>query len=305
MRHDKLERELNLLLLLIENHSYTVNEICVKNDISRRNLYYYLEFFRDAGFIVEKQGPYFRIRKDSPFFRKLDATVHFTEDEAVLMRRLLDQTGDHSPQVQQLMHKLDKLYDLNIIDSVEVREQVSRNTSALYQAIKGRLTVVLQGYSSPHSNTVQDRVVEPFLFMNGNQEIRCFELSSGLNKTFKISRIGDVKVLDVTWANAKRHRMMETDIFMFSAEQQQQVSMVMGRLATNVLREEYPRAERYISQRDADHWLCQMPVSSFVGVGRFVLGLYDDIEVLEPQAFRDYLGQKINAMAQSIEASVR
>ena len=305
MRHDKLERELNLLLFLIENHSYTVDEICDKNGISRRNLYYYLEFFRDAGFIVEKHGLYFRIRKDSPFFRKLDATVHFTEDEAILMRRILEHTGDNSPQVQQLMHKLDKLYDLNIIDSVEMREQVSRNASALYQAIKGRLTVVLQGYSSPHSNTVQDRVVEPYLFMNGNQEIRCFELSSAMNKTFKLSRIGDVKLLDVTWANESRHRAMNTDIFMFSAEQQQQVSMLMGRLSTNVLREEYPRAERYIRQKDADHWLCQLPVSSYVGVGRFVLGLYDDIEVLEPQTFRDYLKQKINAMAQALSTSAQ
>ena len=89
MRHDKLERELQLLLLLIENYRYTVPEICEKIGISRRNLYYYLEFFRDAGFIVENHRPYYLIRKDSPWFKKIDAAVHFTEDEAILMRRLL------------------------------------------------------------------------------------------------------------------------------------------------------------------------------------------------------------------------
>lgn len=298
MRHDKLERELKLMLLLIENHSYTVPEICKKMDISRRNLYYYLEFFRDAGFIVEHSKPYYRISKDSPFFRKLDAAVNFTEDEALLMRHILDQTGDNSPQVLQLMQKLDKLYDLNILDSVELREQVSRNTSALYDAIKGHLTVLLKGYSSPHSNTVQDRVVEPYLLMNGNQEIRCYELSSQMNKTFKLSRIQEVNVLDLTWSNESRHRQMLTDVFMFSAEQQQTVRLRMGRLATNILREEYPRAERYIEQEDDSHWTVEMPVSSYVGVGRFVLGLYKDIEVLANDDFRHYLAGEIAAMQQ-------
>ena len=38
MRHDKLERELRLLLLLAENHSYTIEELCGQVGISRRNL---------------------------------------------------------------------------------------------------------------------------------------------------------------------------------------------------------------------------------------------------------------------------
>ena len=92
MRHDKLELQLQLMLLLIENHSYTIQDICKRMELSRRNLYYYLEFFRDAGFIVEHVKPYYRISKDSPFFRKLDATVHFTEDEAIAMRQILEQT---------------------------------------------------------------------------------------------------------------------------------------------------------------------------------------------------------------------
>lgn len=50
MRHDKLERELYLLQLLTENRTYTIERLCEKLGISRRNLYYYLEFFRDSGF---------------------------------------------------------------------------------------------------------------------------------------------------------------------------------------------------------------------------------------------------------------
>lgn len=300
MRHDKLERELRLLLLLIENHNYTVPEICDRIGISRRNLYYYLDFFRDAGFKVENVKPFYRIRKDSPWFKKLDAAVHFTEDEAIMMRQILEKTGDGSVQVQRLIQKLDKLYDLNIVEKIELREQMGRNLSNIYDAIKQRRVVVLEGYSSPHSNTVQDRTVEPFMLMNGNQEVCCYEQSSGMNKTFRLSRIKEVRLLDLLWSHEKKHREMLTDIFMFSSEEQTILKLRMGRLAASVLREEYVGAERYIEQEDENHWIVELPVSSFLGIGRFVMGLMEDIEVIENEAFLQFLRERVQKVNQKL-----
>ena len=296
MRHDKLELQLQLMLLLIENHSYTIQDICKRMELSRRNLYYYLEFFRDAGFIVEHVKPYYRISKDSPFFRKLDATVHFTEDEAIAMRQILEQTGDQSLQVNRLKQKLDKLYDLEILNDVQLREQLGRNVSTLYTAVKSKLTVVLKNYSSPHSNTVKDRVVEPFLFMDGNREIRCYELESKMNKTFKLSRIGEVELLDLVWANEGKHKQMFTDVFMFSGEQQMTVTLRLRRLAMQILCEEYPQAERFVEPDGEDHWRVVMPVCSYIGIGRFVLGLFEHIDVLGDDGFKTYLKEKVNLL---------
>jgi predicted DNA-binding transcriptional regulator YafY len=51
-------------------------------------------------------------------------------------------------------------------------------------------------------------------------------------------------------------------------------------------------------ESDGDnHWLLHMNVCSYVGIGRFVLGLYDDIEVLESNDYRDYLRQKVENMS--------
>ena len=296
MRHDKLESQLNLLLLLTENHRYTAVEICEKMGISRRNFYYYLDFFRDAGFVVENHRPYYRIDKDSPFFRKLFETIHFTEDEAITLRRILDRIGDDDLQVRRLRQKLDKLYDLDILNNPQMREQMAHNVSSLYEAIKQKRCVMLKGYSSPHSNTERDRIVEPFLFMNGNNEIRCYEPSSAMNKTFKISRMQEVVLLDLLWENEAQHRQLYTDIFMFSDEQQLPISLRMGRLSSRLLTEEYPQAERYVVQEDASHWRLEVDVCSYVGIGRFVLGLFDDIEVLGDDGFRKYLAGKIDNM---------
>ena len=296
MRHDKLERELNMLLMLTENHNYTVADVCNRLQISRRNFYYYMEFFQLAGFKVEHSKPYYRIRKDSPFFKKLDEIVHFTEDEAITMRRILDLTGDQSIQVQRLRQKLDRLYDLDILNNVELKEQLAHNVIVLYEAIKGHQTVKLVGYSSPHSNSTKDRIVEPYLLMNGNQEVRCFELSSQMNKTFKLARMQDVQLLDIIWENEQKHKKMLTDVFMFSGEEQWTVTLLMGRLATSVLREEYPKAERYIEQVNDSQWQVQLPVCSFAGIGRFYLGLFEDIEILGCDEFKEYIQSKINKL---------
>lgn len=296
MRHDKLERELNLLMLLTENHNYTVPEICERIGISRRNLYYYLEFFRDVGFVVENNKPYYRIRKDSPFFKKIDAVIHFSEDEALTIRNILERVDDKGIQVQRIKQKLDRLYDFRILNDEVLREQQARNVSVIYEAIKLEQCVVLKNYSSPHSNTQRNRVVEPFLFMNGNREVRCYEPESHMNKTFKLARTEEVVMMDLSWEHKSRHKQVYTDIFMFSDERLLPVTLRMGRLACSLMREEYPAAERYISPDGDHHWLLQMDVCSYAGIGRFVMGLYEDIEVLGDDGFKDYIREKIHLL---------
>ena len=113
-----------------------------------------------------------------------------------------------------------------------------------------------------------------------------------MNKTLELARMEDVVMLDLKWSHEQEHRRMYTDIFMFSSEQQLPVSLRMGRLACNILREEYPRAAQYITAEDDGHWLLEMPVCSYIGITRFVLGLFEDIEVLGGSDFIDYLNQK-------------
>lgn len=296
MRHNQLERELDLMLLMTENRSYTVQQLCDRMGLSRRNLYYYIDFFRQAGFIVEKKGTAYSLDKSSPFFTKLFKTLHFTEDEAITLRRLLDRTDDNSLQVRHLRRKLDALYDLDILDDVALREQAGRNVSTLYDAIKLKNKVAIHRYSSPHSNTVTSRVVEPFMFLDGNNEVRCYEISTKMNKTFKVARMEGVEMLLDPWEHEAAHRRMYTDLFMFSGEELLPVRLRLDRLAYSLLTEEYPKAARHVQPDGDRHWLLSLDVCSYVGIGRFVLGLYDNVEVLGGDGFRDYISGKIKAM---------
>ena len=39
-----------------------------------------------------------------------------------------------------------------------------------------------------------------------------------------------------------------------------------------------------------------MNVCSFTGIGRFILGLYDDIEILGSEDLKEYMKEKINQL---------
>lgn len=293
MRHDKLERELGLLLLLTENRHHDVETLCQRLSISRRMFYYYLESFRDWGFIVEKSGRCYSIDRESPYLKRLFETINFTEEEALTLLSILNKVGEENALAQRIRYKLNRFYDFHILDNPALRERVAHCVSVLYDAIKRKRVVKIMDYASPHSDTVSDRVVEPFLLLNDNNDVRCYELSSGENKTFKLSRMRDVIMLDLSWSHEARHKQVFTDIFMFSGEERLPVTVRLDRLAYQVFVEEYPRAAHAVTQEDAAHYVLRTEVVSYRGIGRFVFGLYDHVEVLGDEGFQAYVRETL------------
>ena len=130
------ERQLKLMVLLTQNREYTIEQLCDRLNMSRRTIYRYLELFRDIGFVVEKQGNVYRLDKSSPFFNDITQLVHFTEDEALTLRHVLDQMDNTDFQVKHLRAKLDRIYDFGILNAIETNEQRGMNLRVLYEAIK-------------------------------------------------------------------------------------------------------------------------------------------------------------------------
>ena len=288
MRQDILERQLQLMVLLTQNRNLTQNEISEKLGFTRRTYYRYLEAFRRMGFVVVKEGSYHRLDRSSPFFSRITELVHFTEAEAVTLRGVLDSLNDHSPEINYLREKLARLYNGSILRQHASNKLFAENLRNLYEAVKLQRTVILHDYRSARSDTVTDRVVEPFQFVYGNEDVRCYETASDLCKTFKVERIGRVSVLDLKWGNKDKHVTYFTDLFHFSSENFCEVTLSLDRLAMELLLEEHPLSEPELTP-EGDRWIWKAQVCSWKGIGRFVLGLAGDIQVLSPQEFIDYL----------------
>ena len=296
MRFDKLKKQLELLILLSDGRNYTIEELCERMELSRRNFYYLLDFIKHAGFIVFKNQGCYHIDRRSPFFTQLLQTIQFTDRDVKTIHSVLTMAGNDSEMVNQLRQKLENAYSLSVSADSPVRRQMDSNLKMLRKAMNEKKTVRLVGYSSPHSHTVKDRIVEPFLLLHDNQDVRCHELVSGANKTFKISRMTGVEMLDTPWLHEDSHRQVFTDIFMFSSEERHRVRLRLGQLSHNLFMEEYPQGAHYVTPNEDGSWLLDIEVCDYRGLGRFVLGLFKDIEVVEGEGFKAYMKDEINSL---------
>lgn len=290
-----MSKELQLILLMVDGFDYTAEDLCLRLGTTRRQIYNYLRKFREMGFVVVTENQTHRLSPDSPFFLALARSVNFTDVEATFLHRLLDGTDEKNPMVPTIRRKLERFYHLRQFTDTRFKAHNIETLHALMEAIRRQRVVCLKDYSSPHSNTVSDRVVEPYQLLNENLDIRCYELKTRMCKTFKLARIGSVEVYDTPWIYEEQHSRLFTDIFMFSGPERLPVRLLMKQLSHNLMLEEYPISSGYFTPTADGRWLFQADLASYVGIGRFILGLYDDIEILGDMGLQAYVRQKIQS----------
>lgn len=290
-----MSKELQLILLMVDGFDYTAEDLCLRLGTTRRQIYNYLRKFREMGFVVVTENQTHRLSPDSPFFLALARSVNFTDVEATFLHRLLDGTDEKNPMVPTIRRKLERFYHLRQFTDTRFKAHNIETLHALMEAIRRQRVVCLKDYSSPHSNTVSDRVVEPYQLLNENLDIRCYELKTRMCKTFKLARIGSVEVYDTPWIYEEQHSRLFTDIFMFSGPERLPVRLLMKQLSHNLMLEEYPISSGCFTPTADGRWLFQADLASYVGIGRFILGLYDDIEILGDVGLQAYVRQKIQS----------
>lgn len=301
MELEKFERQLHLLEMLVGNTYLTVDQLCERTGLARRSIYRYLDFFKTAGFDLVKNDGVYAIELSSPFVSRISEKVRFTGSELEVLRRLLEQADRNNLAVNGLKQKLSNVYGMDFISDVKLDKLMAKNIEVLYEAISKKRKVVLHDYYSPHSNTVADRLVEPFKFLHKGSEVRCFDIKDATCKTFKVARIRrNVEMLDEKWEFGNKHITYYTDIFGFSGEKQYRVKLTMGRLAMRILMEEFGVEEHRFIIVDDSHWLISLQVCSYQGVGRFVMGLIKDVEIVDSPDFVDYLRGDLEVLTKKL-----
>ena len=297
MEQPKVERLLRLMKLMTGNVNYTVNDLAERLDTSYRSIYRYIESFKEAGFVVQKlDGGVYKLGKESPQFKDISQLVHFTDEEAHIVNQLIEGLDDTNMLKQNLRKKLCSVYNCTSMASSVVRGANASNVNRLVEAIECRLQVVLRDYASGHTGNRRDRVVEPFGFTTNYVQVWCYEPESGMNKLFKTSRIGAVELTDREWQYADKHQEGYIDIFRMTGFEQLDVKLRLGMLSRNLLIEEYPLSERDIMQIDDLSWLLDTKVCNYRGIGRFVMGLMDDIDIVDSPDFEEYIRGQIDAI---------
>lgn len=289
MDQPKLERLLRLMKMLTANTTYNVDQLADRLQMSRRTVYRYIDTFREAGFVIKKSGDCIRLDKESPHFRDISQLVHFTEEEAVILKNAIENIDDTNLLKQNLKKKLYSVYDnKNLADTV-VRGKNASNIRQLIEAIESRRQAVLHAYQSAHGSAVRDRRVEPFAFTTNYVQVWCYDLDDGTCKLFKTSRIGSVSLCAEAWSHAAEHTEGFIDVFRMHGGERHRIRLELGLLAYNLLCEEYPLAERDLKPLEEGRWLLDTEVAGYAGVGRFVVGLLDDIRIVDSPGLKKHI----------------
>ena len=254
MDQPKLERLLRLMKLLTANTTYNVDQLAERLQMSRRTIYRYIDTFREAGFVIKKAGDCIRLDKESPHFRDISQLVHFTEEEAVILKSAIENIDDTNLLKQNLKRKLYSVYDNKTLADTVVRGKNAPNIRTLIEAIDRQQQAVLHSYQSPHGGEVRDRRVEPFAFTTNYVQVWCYDPEAGACKLFKTSRIGSVELTGEAWKHEAEHREGFIDVFRMHGGARHRVQLELGLLAYNLLCEEYPLAERDLKPLGRGRW---------------------------------------------------
>ncbi len=293
MDQPKIERVLRLMKMMTSGNRYTVEQLAERLDTSYRSIYRYIDTFKEVGFVVHKEeGGVYRLGKESPYFKDISQLIHFTDEEAHIVNQLIGALDDTNALKQNLRRKLSSVYNCTSLANSIVKGKNAENVNHIIEAIEEHKQAVLHDYSSSHAGTKRDRLVEPIEFTTNYVQIWCYDTSDGKTKLFNTARIGEVEVLDTEWQHKAEHKCGYIDIFRNMGFEQYRVQLRLGVMSHNLLLEEYPLAERDLTQIDETHWHFDTQVCNYAGIGRFVLGLAEDIEVIDSPDFIDYLRKK-------------
>jgi hypothetical protein len=288
---------LDVIKAIAGDRSLPATDIAKLLGTSTRNAYYVLKALDEYGFVVNRDHGWYNLDVESPFFQNIREQVNFNVDQVNYLYRLLLRENTESPMVGGVLSKFQHYFHTYLGPVDEKSFEPYKNYRLLKKAIKQHKCVILHKYASSNSLTVKDRCVEPFMFLGDETDVRAYEPSSDMNKTYKISRIGTVEVLDQSWMYADEHKYAFTDMFLYSGEVRHRVRLRFDVSAYNFMQEEYPHARKCLTKGDDDtHWLFETDIANYEGIGRFVLGLYEHIEVIEDDGLKAYLKEKIRRM---------
>lgn len=286
---------LRLMKMMSGNTNYTIEELASKLGMSYRSVYRYIDTFKASGFVIEKlQKNVYKVGKMPRSHVDMSKLIYFSEEEAYLVNSIIDGLHPTNQLKIDLKKKLSAIYSCTSIANYVHSEDTASNIQELEKAVREKKKVILKAYESANSKGVNDRFVEPFEFTTNCIDIWGYDLEKKECRVFKISRISSVVVLEDYWTNEDKHQKSKTDCFRMSSFEQTPVKLELSLRAKNLLLEEYPLAQADLKEIDGK-WILNTMVSNMAGVGRFVIGLADEVKIIDSPALVEYIKAFVNS----------
>lgn len=291
--HQKIQRVLQLIIDLSGGFGKTKEQIAEKLEVHQRTVYRYLETIKAVGFVVENQDGYIRIPQKNPYNKDLSNLLYFSSEESYILQQAIHYIDENSTIKQDLINKLYSLYSSRQVAQTIMHNSMGENVRKLCDAMELEKQVTLVNYRSANASKISSRHIEPFEFTTNYISVWGYDLDKQKNRVFKTARIEAVEISNSYWQHKDKHQSKKTDIFRVAGDNPVEVKLTMKLRAAELLKEEYPLSKDLISQDGKGNYIFEGTVNGFQGVSRFILGLMDEVEVLEPPELKTFLNEKI------------
>ncbi len=284
----KLLRLFQIIAVLKSGH-WTIRQLAERFDTSERTIYRYINLLEEVDFLLEKDfdNRYFIITTDDD-----PSQAQFSIEETKLIKKLIQSGAHDNPLKSTLLKKLSLNSEMDSMPRLFLKVRLGHFVDQLAEAIKNKNQVVLKNYHSANSNEIRDRLVEPIHFGDNYQSIIALDCRDRICKQFKLDRIGEIVAMDNKFEHEELHQKNQTDIFGFTGDSNTWITLHLTLRAYLLLREEFPISIPF-TERLEDGYRFHGPVSNFDGIGRFVMGLMDEVRIVGPDVFRSFIQNKL------------
>ena len=288
----KIYTVLRIIALLGKEEAYTVKSLAKKFEVEPRTIYRYFELLKECGFVFEnpKRGSYRILNPDDIYDVK---EMRFSLDEAAVIRDSIMALHDTNPLRNKILMKLFALSEVSSTAELIYNAQLGEAVTLIMRAIRDKHQVILKNYHSHNSHTVADRLVEPIGFLPNMRYFQAYDVDKKKVLQFKPDRIEEVVWTRQSFQNEQFHKEEAMDSFGMSSGEFRTAELRLSARAASLLKEEFPMAERGLGEASSDGaciWVGE--VKAWEGIGRFILGLPGEVEVIAPVELTRYVEEK-------------
>ena len=296
LQQQKILRVFRLIKLLIDKPRHNAKELARTLETSEYTIYRYINLLESLGYTIDhdEHFRYFIFEPDG-------ITSTFEIEEMELLNNIIGSIDSNNPLKQSLLKKVYMSSPLVPFANDLIDKGFARIVSLINLGIKAKKQIKLINYQSASSNTIKDRIVEPISFVKASSQLCAFDVGNQIIKHFKVKRITDIEILETEATH--NNEIFPTDIFGFTGSIPIKIELQLSQISYKLLIEEYPESKIFTKievQDEITIFSFDYEVRSFIGIGRFILGLPNDIIVKSPSTLIDYLNLKMknNSFAQ-------
>lgn len=291
MSEDKTAiRILSLLSLLHRDIYWPVDRLAQRFGTTKRTIYRYLKDLEEMNYVLVKDAQ----NRYKIAGSRENVMPEFDPDEYIFLREIVASARPEHPLRQSILDKINENIQLPVIGGLAAQQVTTNILQTIQQAMQEGVCVGLHDYYSLRSDKISDRVIEPVKLIRGMRYILGIDRETGQVRQFKIDRIGGAAKLKIKMANTPDFSAWGVDDFYMNGFRGTKVKLGLTMKAANLLCEEYGVDPKSLKKDETLPYpfTYESTVYGMEGVGRFVMGLIDQVKIYSPERLKTYLRKK-------------